>query len=136
MKIFLSWSGETSHRVAGALHCWLPYILQSLRPFISSTDISKGARWGDTLAAELQDTQYGIICITPYNIRKPWMNFEAGALSKIVDRSYVSPFLFRVERSSITGPLSQFQSTLYSEEDVFNLISSINSRLEPPKQLN
>jgi hypothetical protein len=141
MKIFLSWSGETSHRVANALHHWLPYILQSVRPFVSNTDISKGVRWGDALAAELRDTEYGIICITPYNILKPWMNFEAGALSKIVDRSHVSPFLFRLDRSSIagplsTGPLSQFQATVYSKDDVFNLVSSINNLLEREKRLS
>lgn len=136
MKIFLSWSGETSHKVASALHNWLPYMIQSLKPFISSADISKGVRWGDALAVELQDTQYGIICITPYNISKPWMNFEAGALSKVVDRSRVSPFLFRIDRSGIKGPLSQFQATVCSEDDVFNLVSSINNMLEPQKQLN
>jgi hypothetical protein len=136
MKIFLSWSGETSHRVATALHYWLPYMIQSLEPFLSSEDISKGTRWGDALAVELDGTQYGIICLTPYNISKPWMNFEAGALSKLVGRSYVMPFLFQIDRSGVKGPLAQFQATVFSEADVFNMVSSINRMLGPQKQLN
>jgi hypothetical protein len=60
MKVFLSWSGEVSHKVAAELHTWLPYILQRVKPFLSSGDISKGERWSDVLANELQDASYGI----------------------------------------------------------------------------
>ena len=81
MKVFLSWSGDVSQQVAIALHKWLPYVLQRVKPFLSSSDISAGENWVDLLAEELQNTNYGIICVTPYNIRKPWINFEAGALS-------------------------------------------------------
>lgn len=135
MKVFLSWSGEMSHRVASALRDWLPYVIQSVKPFLSSGDINKGARWSDVLAHELSDTQFGIICVTPYNINAPWLNFEAGALSKIVDRSFVSPFLFRVDRSAVRGPLSQFQSTVYEKEDIFDLLTSINNSLDPEERL-
>ena len=45
MKVFLSWSGETSRQVEAALYKWLPYILQPLRPSLS-TEISNGVRWG------------------------------------------------------------------------------------------
>ena len=132
MKVFLSWSGELSYGVASALHEWLPYILQPVQPFLSS-DISKGDRWGEALEKELRDAQYGIICITPYNLHKPWMNFEAGTLSRVIDRSFVTPFLFRVDPSCITGPLAQFQSAVYSEADVLNLVHSMNKRLGPAK---
>jgi hypothetical protein len=129
MKVFLCWSGDMSHKVAGALRDWLPFVIQSVKPFISSEDIDKGERWSDALAQELEDTSFGIICLTPYNINAPWINFEAGAISKAIDRTYVSPFLFRVDPTVIHGPLSQFQFTKYEKEDIFNLLSSINNRL-------
>ena len=135
MKVFISWSGEMSHKVASTLRDWLPYVIQSLKPFLSSGDINKGARWSDVLANELKDTEFGIICITPYNINSPWLNFEAGALSKSIDRSLVFPFLFHVNPSDLRGPLSQFQSTVYEKEDVLNLLSSINSRLNSEENL-
>lgn len=132
MKVFLSWSGELSQKVAYALHKWIPYVLQPVRPFLSGGDISKGERWGDVLAEQLKDAEFGIICVTPYNVYKPWMNFEAGVLSKFIDQTAVAPFLFGVDQSVLLKtPLSQFQSTVYGAEDVFRLISSINRKLGP-----
>jgi hypothetical protein len=132
VKLFLSWSGELSRRVATALHDWLPYMIQTVKPFLSSGgDISKGEQWGKVLQEELKDAQYGIICVTPYNLCKPWMTFEAGVLSKFIGRSAVTPFLFRVNQSVLAGgPLSQFEATEYSEEDMLNLIYSINEQSE------
>ena len=83
MKIFLSWSGEVSHEVAKVLDSWLPCVLQGAETFLSS-DISKGDRWSDVLAEELKEAHYGIICVTPFNIHRPWMNFEAGGLSRVI----------------------------------------------------
>jgi len=132
MDVFLSWSGEVSHRVASALRDWLPYMIQSVRPFLSSDDIGKGDRWGGVLAEELKDATYGIICVTPYNIYKPWMNFEAGALTRVREGFSITPFLFQIQRASLSGPLAQFQSCEYQEQDVLALVQSINGKL--PKQ--
>jgi hypothetical protein len=135
MKVFLSWSGRTSREIATAFHDWLPYVIQAAKPFISTGDIDKGKRWSEVLATELGEVAYGIICITQDNFREPWVNFEAGAISKAIDASYVSPFLFNVESSHIQGPLQQFQFTINEKEDIFNLLRSINSRLKPEDQL-
>jgi hypothetical protein len=114
----------------------MPYMLQAIHPFISSGDISKGDRWSDVLAEELQDAQYGIICVTPYNLHKPWMNFEAGALTRVIKSACVTPFLFRVSRSDVNGPLSQFQSTEFTKDDTFSLVYSINKNLPPALQVD
>ena len=135
MKLFLSWSGDVSHQVAKALYDWLPYVLQAIKPTMSSQDINKGERWNEKLAEDLQDAQYGIICLTHYNLNKPWINFEAGSLSKFVDQSYVYPFLFHVDKCAISGPLLQFQSTIYEKEEVLTLVCSINQTLPPQEQV-
>lgn len=139
VKVFISWSGEMSRGVASALHEWLPYFIQALKPFVSTGDITKGARWGDVVANELEDTNFGIICITPYNIKAPWLNFESGALAKSVARSSVVPLLFLADPSQIHGPLAQFQSVVYKGDgdgkDIFNLLVSINRRLPLESQL-
>ena len=54
MKVFLGWSGDTSHKVALALHAWLPRVIQTIIPYVSSEDIAKGARWIPDIAKELQ----------------------------------------------------------------------------------
>jgi hypothetical protein len=133
MKLFLSWSGEVSQKVAQALRNWLPYIVQPVRPFLSTIDISKGERWNNVLSQELKDASYGIVCVTPYNIQKPWMNFEAGMLASFFDRSSLTPLLFRVDRSAITGPFSQFQSALCNEDDILSMVCSINYKLGDAK---
>lgn len=43
MKVFISWSGETSKKVALALKAWLPNVIQALDPWMSDKDIEKGA---------------------------------------------------------------------------------------------
>jgi hypothetical protein len=130
MKVFISWSGPMSHRVAVALRDWLPAVLQAIEPYVSSEDIDKGARWNTDISKELEDSSFGILCITPENLEAPWLNFEAGALSKSLDRARVAPFLFQVERTAITGPLLQFQSTLLEIDDVRKLVKSLNAALD------
>lgn len=55
-KVFLGWSGETSNKVAIALSDWLPKVIQAIKPFVSSEDIAKGARWSPQIAKELQSS--------------------------------------------------------------------------------
>jgi len=140
MNLFLSWSGQVSHDVAIALREWLPYMHHAIKPFMSSVDISKGDKWVDGLSRELKDAQYAIICISPFNTFKPWMNFEAGALYRL---PHLTPFLFRVDRLSLGhSPLTQFQLTVFSsdpersKEEFFELLQSINNALPEADRLD
>lgn len=133
MKIFLSWAGEgsASHNVAKTLHLWLPNVIQSLQPWISSADIAKGSRPSIELARELQDHSFGIICVTIKSVDSKWLNFEAGALSKQLANSSVYPFLFRMRPSDVSGPLAGFQQVIFQDsstkkDEVFKLVSAIN----------
>nr|MDJ0646028.1 TIR domain-containing protein [Flavobacteriaceae bacterium] len=126
MKVFLSWSGQTSHKVATILRDWIPSVIQSVVPYVSSEDIDKGTRWSTDIAKELEDSAFGILCVTKDNLTAPWLTFEAGALSKKLEKSYVSPFLFDIKRAEIDGPILQFQSTIYEKEDIKKLLKTIN----------
>lgn len=97
--------------------------------YVSSEDIDKGARWLKNISGELEGTSFGILCVTRENLQAPWLNFEAGALSKSIDNSRVAPFLFDLERSDVHGPILQFQSTIYEREDFRKLVQTINSAL-------
>lgn len=129
MRVFLGWSGETSHNVALALSDWLPKVIQAVRPFVSSEDIAKGARWSLTIAKELQESSFGIICVTKENSESAWINFEAGALSKEIETALVTPFLFNLRAAEIEGPLKQFQLVINDKLDILKLVKSINGRL-------
>ena len=128
MKVFISWSGEISHKVAMALHRWLPSVIQALEPYISSEDIAKGTRGIADISEALEHSSFGILCLTKDNIYAPWLIFEAGALSKSVKQGRVAPFLFGVELSEMTNsPLLQFQATTFAKDDVKKLLDSLNT---------
>lgn len=128
MKVFISWSGAKSKKVALIFRDWLPTVIQALEPFVSSEDIEKGARWNTDIAQELKESSFGLICVTKDNLSAPWLNFEAGALSKSIDNSYVAPLLFDVKPSELKGsPISQFQATSFNEEDVKRLVETLNA---------
>lgn len=127
MKVFLSWSGHKSHQVALALRDWLPSVIQSVTPYVSSEDIDKGARWSTDIAKELEDSTFGILCVTKENLDAPWLLFEAGALSKMMEKGAVCPFLFDLKMAEIKeGPILQFQTTVYEKEDIKKLLISLN----------
>jgi hypothetical protein len=132
MKVFISWSGEHSHQVAVILRDWLPFVINEVEPYMSTEDIEKGARWSADIAANLESTSVGIICVTRENFERPWINFEAGALSKAVTTSRVIPFLVDLPNSDLEGPLTQFQTTLKNKEDVHKLLKTINAGSDRP----
>ena len=128
MKIFISWSGTKSHRVALVLKEWLPKVIQSLEPYVSSENIDKGARWSTDIATELESSNFGILCVTKDNIEAPWLLFEAGALSKSISKARVTPFFFDIKGSEITkSPILQFQETVYQKDDIRKLLMTINN---------
>lgn len=127
MNIFISWSGDTSRVVAVALQGWLRKVLQASVPYVSSKDINKGARWFEDISKELEDSQFGIICLTRENLRSNWIHFEAGALAKNVSRSRVAPLLIGLTPTDIKPPLSQFQLVSFTKRDVYQLVEGLNA---------
>ena len=126
MKLFISWSGERSKALANKLGDWLPMILQYVEPFVSDQDISAGDRWAQKIAGELENSNFGIICITPENLNSEWILFESGALSKSMNDGKVIPLLFGLEISDLTGPLAQFQAQKADKNGMMEVIRSIN----------
>jgi hypothetical protein len=139
VKLFICWAGELSRKIALILYDWIPAVIPSITPWISSEDIRKGTRWSAELSKELEGSYFGIICLVPDNLMEPWLLFEAGALSKSVEGSRVFPLLFGVGPSQLPGPLQQFQATIFEKEDVRKLMQSLNEQFGqpsvPPEQL-
>lgn len=126
MKVFISWSGDLSQELAEVFRNWLPAVLQAVRPYFTPSDVEKGSRWSGEIAKELEESSIGIICVTRENIDSPWVNFEAGALSRKFDESHVCPILFGVDTTDLQGPLVQFQTTPFSKSEIKKLVKTIN----------
>lgn len=130
MKIFISWSGIKSKAAALALRSWLPDVVQQLEPWMSAEDIGAGSRWSRDVENQLQESNFGIICLTSTNANAPWINFEAGAIAKSVNNSSVCPFLIDIKPSQIPrGPLNLFQAKVANKEGTWHLVQSINNAM-------
>jgi hypothetical protein len=130
MKVFISWSGHRSNQVATALRSFLEDVNQRIEPWMSEVDIKAGTRWGVELGMQLQDTDYGIVCITPESITSSWLMFEAGALSKSVKESRVCPYLIGISSRELRdGPLSQFQYAEATRDSTWRVLLQINEAM-------
>jgi hypothetical protein len=126
MKVFVSWSGDLSQRVAQILRDWLPNVIQTVELYVSSEDVDKGARWFTDIANELESAEFGIICLTRDNMIAPWILFESGAISKSITQSRVVPLLIDITPTDLKGPLAQFQAATTAELDVKKLVKAVN----------
>jgi hypothetical protein len=127
MKVFLSWSGTRSHKVAKLFESWLPFVIQSVKPWVSS-EINKGANWLITLNDELKTSATGIVCLTGENKTAPWILFEAGALANGLSKDRVCTFLVDFASGELDPPLSQFQYTIFDKGDIRKLVETLNSQ--------
>ncbi len=139
-KVFISWSGERSKQLALALREWIPTVVDKVDPFVSDIDIEKGTKGLDKLDKELESTKHGILCLTPENLRAPWINYEAGSLAKFTETRRIWTVLFNVSVSDVQKanvPYAQFQHTqVEDEKDVVKLLASIYQAAEHDTSAN
>ena len=132
MDVFISWSGDHSRQVAAALAAWLPNVLQQVEPFVSDSDIHSGARWQTEITGKLDDCNFGVVVVTAQNQQSPWLQFEAGALSKSVNDARVVPLLVDLKKSDLLLPLNMFQAVSLDQGGVRSLLLSINRSCDAP----
>lgn len=91
MRVFISWSGGRSHRLARVMKEWLEECFsgQGISAFVSS-EIPKGSLWFSAVNVELQQADAGLVCLTAQSLHSEWVLFEAGALSTAVTGTRVN----------------------------------------------
>lgn len=127
-KVFISWSGALSMRVATVWYDLVKELFDVVEPFMSEENIGAGVRSLQKIAVELSGTSFGIIVITQDNQGSQWLNYEAGALSKDLgdETIRVAPSLVDFDRKSdVTGPLGQFQASFLDEGGVKFILTEI-----------
>jgi hypothetical protein len=132
MKIFISWSGERSEALAKALREWFPLVLHFVEPWLSKSDIEAGKRWSIEIAKELENCNFGVICITRENLSSPWILFEAGALAKSMQDGRLIPLLLDLDLKEVSGPLAQFQAKKADAIGIKELTVSLNKAASAP----
>lgn len=132
MHVFISWSGEPSKSLAEAIREWLPTMLQDVEPYFTPADIEKGAKWDNEISKHLEQSKFCIIALTRESLNSNWIMFEAGAISRSVEKARICTILFAIEATDLPGPLASFQWTKFTKEDIYKLVKTINSNLEKP----
>ena len=136
LPIFLGWSGDRSRAAAEALRDWMSDVIQALDPWVSSRDIAPGQRWGTEIDLKLEEAHFGVLCLTSDNVKAPWMNYEAGALSKMVSPSRVVPYLIDDitpnELAILASPLARFQQCRADKAGTLRLLQELNAALVTP----
>jgi hypothetical protein len=126
--IFISWSGETSKGIALALRELLRNCIHTANPWMSESDLEKGARWRSEVEKKLEAAIAGIVVLTADNQSAPWLLFESGALSKKNERVYT--YLYGLEKGYVAEPLGHFNHTSAGFDETLKMVKSINRQLE------
>ncbi len=128
--VFISWAGDRAKQVAAALDRWLPLVVHGVKTWFSP-NMEAGRRWDDTMAKALQGANLGILCLTPDNMREPWIAFEAGALAKQVEVARVVPFLLDLTPGNLSQtPLASFQAKLADKDGALAIVTMLNGLVE------
>ena len=130
MKVFISWSGASSKAVAVSLRKYFPRMLQGLDCFMSRHDLESGTRWAQELAAELDESNFEIHCLTHDNLDSDWLLFEAGSLVKHSHGRACGVLIGDLLPTSVTGPLAQFQHRKFEQSEILQLLKNLNNKME------
>jgi hypothetical protein len=128
VEVFISWSGEQSKHIAQALREWLPRVLQAIKPYMSDEDNEAGVLWDQVMTAQLEASNFGILCLTPGNVQSPWIHFEAGALGKLTN-SRVIALRHQLSVAAVRPPLTRFQSRPLDKKGIHDALRSMNNVL-------
>lgn len=109
VRVFLSWSGESSKQVANALKDGMRRLSDRLEPWLSE-DLQPGAEWASMLVPQIKKASLAVLCLTRRNVGAAWIAFETGAYYSSRLRKAVVPYLLDIEPADLTFPLGLFQS--------------------------
>lgn len=131
-KIFISWSGKSSKKIAEVLKDTLEnkiFETSDLKCFVSTADIASGEDWWSKIQDELRVCKQGIVCVTKENIRAPWIFFEAGAM--VARNVPVIQLLFQCNQMVLgNSPLKGKQCRDFGDQAQFlQMINDINDKM-------
>jgi len=127
-NVLLSWSKDRSRAIAEAFRDWLPDVVHGVNVWMSSSDLEKGSPWLRELTDQLASSAVGVVFVTPENQHEPWLIYEAGVISRAVPERRCCPILFGLRPTDVTGPLGQFQATIWEKADLLLLVKAINAK--------
>jgi hypothetical protein len=133
MNIFISQSLDRSRDLALHLEPFLKMVLNGVDPWVSTTGAERGTRWLEAVNNSLEAANGGIVCLTPENLREPWIHFESGAIA-VNPRNRLYTLLLGLKKGEVPPPLDQFTQTTVAKDDFFIMIEAMNWLTAKPRK--
>jgi TIR domain-containing protein len=132
MKVFISWSGDAGKAAARAIGQSISDVFTGVEPWISAVNIQAGQEWFAELMKALEDSRFGIACVTKRSLSAPWIMFESGALSAKFGSPKLVPVMLDCVAKDLVDPLARFNGVLFDEDSMRGLFASINASVGAP----
>jgi hypothetical protein len=135
--IFISyWEGEGG--IATALRYFVSQAIPSASIFkADARSIRSGDSWLDIIRRELKESHVVLAILSEESIKRPWINFEAGAAW--IDKILIPLCYGTLEKGRMPAPYNQLQALqLRDERDDHRLIIDLHHHLRiatPPPEL-
>lgn len=131
-EIFISWGGEKAEKYANNLAVILNRVFGKSTETFYSGNIESGKMWLDKINGALKESKIGIIILTKESVKRPWVNFEAGAIYKAnQDITSIIPICVDISFDDLYNhPLHFFQSKYYyTWNDMMKLFKYLKEKL-------
>lgn len=138
-EVFISWSGEKANKYANFLEDVLNQIFGRRAKTFYSGNIESGTVWLDRINQALEESKIGIIVLTKESMKKPWVNFEAGAIFKAdTKNTSIIPICVDISFKDLENhPLRFFQSRYdFTWDSMMNLFNYLKEKLQWQYQMN
>ncbi len=91
-----------------------------------------GERWLDRIIEELKAARVAVLMVSPESVKRPWVNFEAGAAT--IRNIVIIPVCFGgMAKGTLPKPYSNYQAVdLMNHDDQYYLVNSIAHHLGLP----
>ncbi len=132
-EVFISWSGEKANKYAKFLEDILNKIFDKRAETFYSANIESGSLWLQRINLALEESKVGIIVMTKESIKKPWVNFESGAIFKANSENVsIIPIYVDIAFDDLDNhPLRFFQSRYtFTWSSMKHLFEFLNKKLK------
>jgi hypothetical protein len=90
-------------------------------------------RWLEALNNSLEPASGAIVCLTPENLREPWIHFESGAIA-VNPKNRLYTLLLGLKKGEVPPPLDQFAQSTVDKDDFFVMIEAMNALTARPRK--
>lgn len=132
-EVFISWGGEKAKKYAKFLEDLLNQVFGKKAETFYSGSIESGTVWLSRINSALEESKVGIIILTKESVKRPWVNFEAGAIFKAdIENNSIIPICVDISFDDLeTHPLRFFQSRYYfTWENIMDLFTYLADKLK------